>query len=72
MIAGALVILLPHLGVSGEVQDTLLLILGVGILVLGYAIVRAKVLRNERRRVHERAADTYVETTESLFKNGKS
>jgi hypothetical protein len=69
MMAGAAVILLPHLGVPGEMRDTLLMILGSCIMVLGYAIVRAKVLRSQLRKDNERVADTYVETTESMFDN---
>ncbi len=64
---GILLCLIPYLGIPSTWKQYIYLGLGVILIVMGYAIRRARYLSDIDRGNGERGGETFVETTESLF-----
>jgi hypothetical protein len=64
---GILLCLIPYLGIPSAWKQYIYLGLGVILVLVGYAIRRARYLSDIDRGNGERGGETFVETTESLF-----
>jgi uncharacterized membrane protein len=66
---GFLLITLPYLGIPTYLREYILVGAG-GLLVLfGYMLMRDEILRRSDYGNGERGSDSYIETTEPLFKD---
>jgi len=66
---GLLLITLPYLGIPTYIREYLLIGAGVVLALAGYLLMRDEVLRRSDYGNGERGNDSYVETTEPLFKD---
>ena len=64
---GILLCLIPYLGIPSLWKHYIYIGLGVILIVVSYAIRRARYLSDIDRGNGERGGETFVETTESLF-----
>ncbi len=66
--AGILLILVPFMGIPEVWRQYAVVTLGVLLLLIGYALRRSVYLAKIDRGNGERGTDSFVETTEPLFK----
>lgn len=64
---GILLLIIPFLGIPEEWRQYLIAAIGVVLVFIGYALRRAAFFRRIERQNGERAADSFVESTETLF-----
>jgi Ca2+/Na+ antiporter len=64
---GIILCLIPYLGIPSSYKQYMYVGLGVILILVGYAIRRARYLSDIDRGNGERGGETFVETTESLF-----
>lgn len=67
LLIGFILVLLPSLGVPDEWKRVVTVVAGSALLLLGYMLIRAKFRSQTDMGNGERGADTFVETTGSLF-----
>ncbi len=67
-ILGLVLVILPHLGIPETWRVFGTSFLGVALVFVGYGLRRAVYLRHIEREDGERASDSFVETTDPLFK----
>jgi uncharacterized membrane protein len=67
-IIGLVLVLFPHLGIPEAWRVIGTSLFGVVLVFVGYALRRALYLKHLERANGERAADSFVETTDPLFK----
>lgn len=65
---GLVVIVLPYLGIPNYVREYVLISLGTLLVLFGYLLMRDEILRRSDYGNGERGNDSFVETTEPLFK----
>lgn len=64
---GIALVLLPFLGIPETWKQYTIASIGAMLIVIGYALRRGLFLRNIENEDGERASDSFVETTETLF-----
>ena len=64
---GVALLVIPFLGVPEEWRQYFIVVIGALLVFVGYALRRAAFLRRIERQDGERASDSFVETTETLF-----
>lgn len=69
---GIVLILLPYLGIPSLWKQYAYVILGIVLVLLGYALRRAQYFREIDQGNGERSGETFVETTQNLFSNTKT
>lgn len=67
ILIGFALVLLPSLGIPDEWKKVVTVIVGVLLLLLGYLLIRDKFRAQTDMGNGERGADTFIETTGSLF-----
>ena len=68
---GVVLIMMPYLGIPSTWKQYLYIGLGVLLILVGYAIRRARYLSDIDRGNGERGGETFVETTQNLFAEPK-
>lgn len=68
---GILLILLPYLGIPSLWKQYAYVILGIILVLLGYALRRAQYFHEIDQGNGERGGETFVETTQNLFSQPK-
>jgi hypothetical protein len=65
---GIALLLIPFLGIPEAWKQYIITAIGAILVLVGYALRRDKFLQRIEREGGERATDSFVETTNSLFK----
>lgn len=65
--SGVLLLVIPFLGIPEDWRHYFVAAMGVILVFTGYALRRAAFFRRIERQDGERATDSFVETTETLF-----
>jgi hypothetical protein len=68
VLLGFILILLPYLGVPDSWKQYATVLIGVGLLLLGYLLLRDRFFLQADLGNGERGGDTFIETTVPLFK----
>jgi len=68
-LVGFLLITLPYLGIPTYLREYILVGAGVLLVLFGYMLMRDEILRRSDYGNGERGSDSYIETTEPLFKD---
>lgn len=66
---GFILILLPYLGIPDDWKRVVTTTVGVALLLLGYLLLRDRFFSQTDLGNGERGADTFIETTGTLFKD---
>lgn len=69
-LSGLILITLPYLGIPNYLREYLMVGIGVSLTLFGYLLIRDEILRRSDYGNGERGNDSYIETTEPLFKDG--
>ena len=69
---GIVLVMMPYLGIPSTWKQYIYMGLGVILILVGYAIRRSRFLSDIDRGNGERGGETFVETTESLFRDMKA
>lgn len=67
ILGGFLVIIVPFLGMPQMWKEVLLPVVGGVLVVLGYWLLRIRLLKESESETGGRATDTFVEATKPLF-----
>ena len=67
-VLGFLLVLVPYLGIPETSKQVFISGAGVVLLVTSYMLARARFFRDTKLNDQERGADTFVETTPSMFR----
>ena len=65
---GFILVILPYLGIPTFLREYILIASGLLLVLFGYMLMRDEILRRSDYGNGERGNDSFVETTEPLFK----
>jgi uncharacterized membrane protein len=68
-LVGFVLLVLPYLGIPTDFREYILVGAGVLLILFGYMLMRDEILRRSDYGNGERGNDSFIETTEPLFKD---
>jgi uncharacterized membrane protein len=68
-LVGFVLLVLPYLGIPTDFREYILVGAGVLLVLFGYMLMRDEILRRSDYGNGERGSDSFIETTEPLFKD---